>query len=88
MYLKAYAVHYLDVGYCHVQTLIAAFLLLIHLRAEQTCFDDRSDVMTRTHKCDNFMDLVALIEQNAKQLSFNVFLAEMDKLSLADIDLA
>jgi hypothetical protein len=47
-----------------------------------------SEIVTRAHKCDNPMDLVALIKQTAKQLQFHVLLSKMDKLPLTDIDLA
>jgi hypothetical protein len=47
-----------------------------------------SDIVTRAHKCDNTMDLVALIKQTAKSLPFDVLLIKMDRLPLTDIDLA
>ena len=47
-----------------------------------------SDIVTRAYKCDNPMDLVALIKQTAKNLPFDVLLMKMDKLPLSDIDLA
>jgi hypothetical protein len=47
-----------------------------------------SDIVNQAYKCDNPMDLVTLIKQTAKQLSFDVLLTKMDKLSLTDIDLA
>ncbi|CAF4388639.1 unnamed protein product [Rotaria sp. Silwood2] len=46
------------------------------------------DIVTKAHKCDNPMDLIALIKQTAKTLPFDVLLMKMDKLPLTDIDLA
>ncbi|CAF4941705.1 unnamed protein product, partial [Rotaria sp. Silwood1] len=46
------------------------------------------DIVTKAHKCDNAMDLIALIKQTAKSLPFDVLLIKMDKLPLTDIDLA
>ncbi|CAF0836078.1 unnamed protein product [Adineta steineri] len=46
------------------------------------------DIVSRAHRCDNPMDLVSLIKETAKLLSFDVLLAKMEKLPLTDIDLA
>jgi len=46
------------------------------------------DIVTKAYKCDNPMDLVALIKQTAKNLPFDILLTKMDKLPLTDIDLA
>ena len=46
------------------------------------------DIVTKAHKCDNPMDLIAIIKQTAKTLSFDALLLKMDKLPLTDIDLA
>jgi hypothetical protein len=47
-----------------------------------------ANTVTKAHKCDNPMDLVALIKQTAKSLPFDTLLIKMDKLPLSDIDLA
>jgi hypothetical protein len=61
-------------------------LALVILR--ETLEIGSSEITTRAHKCDNPMDLVALIKQTAKNLPFDVLLIKMDKLPLTDIDLA
>ncbi len=74
-----------DMFFCEgVKVLFRLALVIIR----ETLEVGPSDIVTRAHKCDNPMDLVALIKQTAKQLSFNVLLSKMDKLSITDIDLA
>ncbi len=74
-----------DMFFCEgVKVLFRLALVIIR----ETLEVGSSDVVTRAHKCDNPMDLVALIKQTAKNLPFDVLLMKMDKLPLTDIDLA
>jgi hypothetical protein len=74
-----------DMFFCEgVKVLFRLALVIIR----ETLDVGPSAIVTQAHKCDNPMDLVALIKQTAKQLEFDVLLTKMDKLPLTDIDLA
>ena len=74
-----------DVFFCEGIKVIFRLALVI---VRETLDVGPSDLVKRAHKCDNAMDLVTLIKQTAKELSFDVLLTKMDKLPLSDIDLA
>jgi hypothetical protein len=74
-----------DVFFCEGVKVIFRLALVI---VRETLEVGPADLVTRAHKCDNPMDLVTLIKQTAKELSFDVLLTKMDKLPLNDIDLA
>jgi hypothetical protein len=74
-----------DMFFCEgVKVLFRLALVIVR----ETLEIGSSDIVTKAYKCDNPMDLVALIKQTAKNLPFDVLLMKMDKLPLSDIDLA
>jgi hypothetical protein len=74
-----------DMFFCEgVKVLFRLALVIVR----ETLEIGSSDLVSKAYKCDNTMDLVALIKQTAKTLPFDVLLVKMDKLPLTDIDLA
>jgi hypothetical protein len=74
-----------DMFFCEgVKVLFRLALVIVR----ETLETGPADTVTKAHKCDNPMDLVALIKQTAKSLPFDTLLIKMDKLPLSDIDLA
>ncbi|CAF0744097.1 unnamed protein product [Adineta ricciae] len=47
-----------------------------------------SSIVQRAHRCDNDMDLAALIKQTAKQIPLDDLIEKMAKLPVTDLDLA
>lgn len=74
-----------DVFFCEgVKVLFRLALVIVR----ETIEVGPSEIVSRASKCDNPMDLVALIKQTAKQFQFDVLLSKMNKLPVTDIDLA
>ena len=74
-----------DMFFCEgVKVLFRSALVIVR----ETLDMGPTDLVSRAFKCDNPMDLVGLIKQTGKQLTFDELQIKMDKLPLTDIDLA
>lgn len=74
-----------DMFFCEgVKVLFRLALVIVR----ETLETGPSDLVQQAHRCDNDMDLAALIKETAKQIPLDDLIEKMNKLPIRDVDLA